>query len=96
MQLTLYTNMGCQSSRTNTISKASGRTGDETHLAASTNGHVLRSASNFNCLSLDDIQIDCIRSTWPLVAKDKVAHGSAIFREIFESEECLKSFFKFQ
>ena len=43
-----------------------------------------------------DIQIDCIRSTWPLVAKNRIKHGTSIFMDIFMIEPQVKQLFPFR
>lgn len=47
-------------------------------------------------LMFTDIQIDVIRSTWPLLAKDMVSNGCRVFTDIFIAEPKVKTLFSFR
>lgn len=72
--------MGCQSSRNITIE-------DQCN---SNNKAQSDKVSYFT-----ELQIDCIRSTWPLVSKNKIKFGCDIFAEIFTMEPKIMDMFSF-
>ena len=45
---------------------------------------------------LNDLQLDCLRSTWPLIAQNRMANGYQIFRKIFYLDPKLKHSFSFR
>ena len=51
-------------------------------------------AVNQNSDGFTENQIDTIRSTWPLLARDTKAHGVRLFLLIFMTEPDIKKLFK--
>ena len=45
---------------------------------------------------LSELHLDCLNSTWPLIACNKITHGHQVFREMFDLDPKLKSSFKFK
>ena len=79
--------MGCEASRSVSVEEQGKPDHNNT---ANTKGPATEKQEYFS-----ELQIDCIRSTWPLVGKNKVEHGCSIFKGIFALEPSLGKVFSF-
>ena len=44
-------------------------------------------------IALTDLQVDVIKSTWPIIAKDLTGNGAKLMIEVFTSEPAIRKVF---
>ena len=72
--------MGCESSRSVSVEDG---------------GRPDYKVTNISNSYFTELQIDCVKSTWPLISKDKQQSGITIFKDIFMIEPRIKEAFSF-